>query len=96
MSVLPIMEQPLCILTVYLSCAFAVFLAMIVIANLARKLIRPVLFVVQEMSDISKQDCMHQGVYTISENLNVPKREFACIINNSDNEQKSPTYSYIS
>ena len=39
------------------------------------------------MSEISKT------VYIISEQLNVPKWEFAFIIKNTDNEQKSPTYS---
>ena len=56
--------------------------------------LRPVLIVVQVMSDTSKQDCIHW--YITSVYLSVRKWEFAFIINNSDNVQKSRTDSYNS
>ena len=47
--------------------------------------LRPVLFVVQVMSDISKQDSIH--------NNRIPQcTEMRFIINTSNDEQKSPTY----
>ena len=53
------------------------------------RILRPALFVVQVMSDVSKQDCIH--------NKRVPqctKTRFS-IINDSNDEQKSPTYPHI-
>ena len=35
-------------------------------------------------------------VYIISEYFNVPKREFAFVISDSNDDKKSPTYSFIS
>ena len=56
----------------------------------ASEILRLALFLVQVISDISKQDCIHSKQIP-----QCTKREFAFIINNFNEEQKSPIHSYI-